>query len=452
MALPIVAIVGRPNVGKSTLFNRLLRQRKAIVQSEPGVTRDRLYATADWAGRSFALVDTGGLDWDEGSAIQVETTRQAQTAITEADVIIFVVDASVGVTPADEAVADVLRRSRKPVILAANKVDDPAREDMVAEFYRLGVGSPQPVSAYHGTGTGDLLDVVIEGLPEAETVAEEVGDVTGEPGDEAAPVPPIRVAIVGRPNVGKSSLVNSLLGEARVIVADEPGTTRDAIDVPLERDGVRYVLVDTAGLRKRAKVKESVEKYSILRTLRAVARADVVVLLLDATRPLAEPDKRVAGYVVEAGRALVLAVNKWDLVEKDDRTYLAYESILRTTLHYANWAPVVFVSALTGRNMGRLMTSVQAAAAGHRRRIPTPEVTQVFRDAVTVTPPPSDGRRRLKVGYVTQAETGPPTFVFFVNSPDLVTESYKRYLEGRAREAWDFAGTPIRLRFRAKGG
>lgn len=450
--IPLVAIVGRPNVGKSALFNRILRERKAIVESEPGVTRDRLYALAGWAGESFTLVDTGGLDWEGETEIQARMTRQAELAIAEADLIVFVVDVTCGVTPADEAVAEVLRKTRKPVLLAVNKVDDPGRADEAAEFFRLGLGAEVfPVSAYHGTGTGDLLDAVVAGLPRTAAAGAAAPDPSKsapeEAGDAAAPV---RVAIVGRPNVGKSSLVNTILGRERVIVAGEPGTTRDAIDVPFERGGASYVLIDTAGLRKRSRVKESVERYSILRTLRAVDRSDVVCLLLDATQPLAEQDKRIAGYAADAGRALVLAVNKWDLVTKDEKTYLAYEAGLRRELHYVDWAPVLFISAKTGHNVGRLLEAVRQAADSHRRRVPTAEVTRVFRDAVALNPPPSEGRRRLRLNYITQAGVAPPTFVFFVNSPALVTESYQRYLAGYARRAWGFPGTPIRLVFRAK--
>ena len=462
MNLPLVAIVGRPNVGKSTLFNRLLRQRKAIVESEPGVTRDRLYARAEWTGHRFTIVDTGGLDWDAETRIIALTTQQAETAIAEADVIVFVVDGTIGVTPADEAVAEVLRRSRKPLLVAVNKTDDPSRTAQTAEFFRLGLEAEiLPVSAYHGTGTGDLLDAIVDRLPvaaeteagalgeaEAGTAAGTEAEIAGEA--ETSPGPPIRVAVVGRPNVGKSSLVNAFLGEERVIVADEPGTTRDAIDVPFTRDGVGYVLIDTAGLRKRAKVKGSVERYSILRTLRAVDRCDVVLLLVDATKPLAEQDKRVAGYATEAGRAMVLVVNKWDIVEKDDKTYLAYEGHLRRGLHYADWAPIVFTSAKTGKNLVRVLEAVVSVAANHRKRVSTPEVNRVFRDAVGMNPPPAEGRRRVRIGYVTQASAAPPTFVFFVNTPERVTDSYKRYLEGKAREAWGFEGTPLRLSFRAK--
>lgn len=462
MNLPLVAIVGRPNVGKSTLFNRLLRQRKAIVESEPGVTRDRLYAPAEWTGHRFTVVDTGGLDWDAETRIIALTTQQAETAIAEADVIVFVVDGAIGVTPADVAVAEVLRRSRKPLLVAVNKTDDPSRTAQTAEFFRLGLEAEiLPVSAYHGTGTGDLLDAIVDRLPaaaeaeagalgeaEAGTAGGAEAEIAGEA--ETSPGPPIRVAVVGRPNVGKSSLVNAFLGEERVIVADEPGTTRDAIDVPFTRDGVGYVLIDTAGLRKKAKVKGSVERYSILRTLRAVDRCDVVLLLVDATQPLAEQDKRVAGYATEAGRAMVLVVNKWDIVEKDDKTYLAYEGHLRRGLHYADWAPIVFTSAKTGKNLVRVLEAVVSVAANHRKRVPTPEVNRVFRDAVGMNPPPAEGRRRVRIGYVTQASAAPPTFVFFVNTPERVTDSYKRYLEGKAREAWGFEGTPLRLSFRAK--
>jgi len=457
MQLPIVAIVGRPNVGKSTLFNRLLRQRKAIVESEPGVTRDRLYAPAGWAGRSFILVDTGGLDWDEDTPIKVKTTRQAEAAIAEADTIVLVVDVTSGVTPGDVEAAEVLRRSRKPLIVAANKADDSERAALAADFYRLGLQAEViAVSALHGRGTGELLDLIVqtfEGDKGAEDRAVASSDQLAAPEAAEARTPcpgPIRVAVVGRPNVGKSSLVNAFLGQERVIVADEPGTTRDAIDVPFRWGGKDFVLVDTAGLRKRTRVKEDVERYSILRTLRAIARADVVLLVLEATVPLAEQDKRVAGYAADAGRAMVLVVNKWDLVPKDSETYLAYEQRLRRDLFYADWAPVVFASAKTGHNLGRILEMVDKAAANHRRRVGTPECNRVFRDAVAMNPPPPEGRRRLRVTYVTQAAAAPPTFVFFVNDPELATPIYRRYLEGRARQAWDFEGTPLRLVFRAK--
>ncbi len=454
MSSAIVAIVGRPNVGKSTLFNRLLRQRKAIVESEPGVTRDRLYGVTDWAGRIFTLVDTGGLDWDGDDPIRVETTRQAEAAIAEADVIVFMVDAVAGLTPADEAAAAVLRKSGKPVIVAANKVDDISRASLAADFHRLGLGEVLPVSALHGLGTGELLDEVVENLPPA-AEEEGLGDERGTEADTSAAdgpaaVGPIRMAVVGRPNVGKSSLVNGLVGEERVIVADEPGTTRDAVDVAFRRGGVDYVIVDTAGLRKRKRLRGSVERYSVLRTLRAVDRSDVVLLLFDSTRPPAEQDKRMAGYVSEAGRALVLVVNKWDLVETDGAAFADYEGHLRRVFHYVDWAPIVFTSAKTGWNLERVLQTVRRAAENHRRRVPTSEVTRVFRDAVAVNPPPSEGGRRLRVSYVTQASAAPPRFVFFVNSPSLVKDTYRRYLEARAREAWDFTGTPLRLHFRPK--
>lgn len=440
----IVAIVGRPNVGKSTLFNRILRDRRAIVEAEPGVTRDRHYAPAEWSGHHFVVIDTGGLEWEDDDPIQAHTTRQAEAAIDQADVLIFVVDARAGLTASDTAVADVLRRTDKPVVIAVNKVDDPDRDAEAAEFYALGLDAViVAISAYHGTGTGDLLDEVVGRLPSVEPA--------GEPTPDEA-TQRIRVAVVGRPNVGKSSLVNAFLGEDRMIVADQPGTTRDAIDASFSHEGIEYVLVDTAGLRKRSRVKESVERYSILRTLRAIDRADVVLMVLDATESLAEQDKRVAGHVTEAGRAMVIVVNKWDAVEKDERTYLAYEEALRSGLHYADWASIVFASARTRRNLNRLLGAVRSAAEAHRRRIPTGDVTRAFRDAVAMNPPPSDGRRQLRVSYITQAKTAPPTFVFFVNSPDLVHGSYRRYLENYARKTWSLEGTPIRLLFRAKAG
>ena len=435
---PIVAIVGRPNVGKSTLFNRLTQSRQAIVENLPGVTRDRLYADTEWNGRTLTLVDTGGIQLDKnGDTIDAHVTRQAELAIAEADVIVLVVDVTQGVTAPDQEVAERLRRVHKPVIVAVNKVENLKREDEALEFWSLGLDTLITVSAEHGLGTGDLLDAVVDALPAPDA----------EEADEGGP---IRIAVIGRPNVGKSSLVNAILGEERVIVSNVAGTTRDAIDVLVERGEDRFLLVDTAGMRRRSKVDEAVERYSVMRALRAVERAQVVLMVIDAEDGVTEQDQRIAGYANENGKACIVVVNKWDLVEKDDRTMNKMTDDVRRRLAFMDYALIHFVSAKTRARVTRLLPLITQAAANHARRISTRELNDLVRDAYALNPPPSDKGRRLKIYFATQPHVSPPGFVFFVNDHELVHFSYKRYLENRLRETYEFDGTPINLYFRPR--
>ncbi|SIS95978.1 ribosome biogenesis GTPase Der [Alicyclobacillus vulcanalis] len=436
MSLPVVAIVGRANVGKSTLFNRLVGRRVSIVEDTPGVTRDRIYGKSDWNGVSFRVIDTGGIELDDEDEMGNLIRVQAQIAIDEADVILFVVDGREGVTQADEHVADVLRRARKPVVLGVNKLDHAEQMALRYDFYRLGFGEPIPFSAEHGKGTGDLLDAVVEALPKR----------SDEDEDEDA----IRIAFVGRPNVGKSSLVNRLLGEERVMVSPIAGTTRDAIDTLLVRDGQSYVLVDTAGMRRKGKVYERIEKYSVLRALRALDRADVAFVVLDAETGIVEQDKRVAGYALDAGCAIAFVVNKWDAIEKDDKTAHRFEEKIREEFPFLRFAPVVFVSALTGQRVNRLLDVAKEVSEFHAMRVPTATLNRVLADAQVSVSPPSKGGRRLKLYYGTQVAVKPPTFVIFVNDPEMSHFSYERYLENQLREAFGFRGTPIRIVLRAR--
>jgi GTP-binding protein len=425
-------------VGKSTLFNRLTQSRQAIVEDFPGVTRDRLYADTDWNGRQFTLVDTGGIVLDkEGDTIEAHVTRQAELAIKEADVIVFVCDVTHGVTASDQEVAEKLRRVNKPVLLAVNKVENLKREEEAAEFWSLGLMNLITVSAEHGMGTGDLLDAVVENLPGPKNEDEE---------DEGL----IRVAVIGRPNVGKSSLVNAILGEERVIVSAVAGTTRDAIDVLVERDGDRFLLVDTAGMRRRGKVEFGVEKYSVMRALRAVERATVVLMVIDAEDNVTDQDQKIAGYANEQGKAVIVVVNKWDLVEKDDRTMDKFKEKVKVRLAFMDYALIAFLSAKTHARVTKLLPLIKQAAAAHTRRITTGELNNLIREAYALNPPPSDKGRRLKIYFATQPATAPPTFIFFVNDKDLLHFSYKRYLENKLRETYDFEGTPVRLFFRMR--
>lgn len=436
MAKPIVAIVGRPNVGKSTLFNRIVGGRVAIVEGQPGVTRDRLYEDADWNGRLFTLVDTGGLDFQEDDHIVVHVRDQAEIAITEADLVLFVVDARAGLTGTDQDVAKVLRRSEKPVLLVANKVEQFDKLHDLYEFYSLGLGEPIPVSAAQGLNTGELLDLLVEKLPPGaeEEVDEDV----------------IKIAVIGRPNVGKSSLVNALLGEQRVIVSDVPGTTRDAIDTFLTRQGQKYLLIDTAGIRRRSRIDLPTERYSVIRALRAVERSDLVLMLIDAVEKLTEQDKRIAGYAHEKGRGSILVVNKWDLVKKDDRTAQQYVDDLRDGLGFMQYAPVLFISALTGQRVHRVLDLVDFVHDQQNMRIATANLNDLLRDAIMRNQAPQDKGKRLKIFYGTQSGVKPPTFLLFVNNPELMHFSYLRYLENTLRSAYGFEGTPIRIFMRKR--
>ncbi|MEN6390414.1 MAG: ribosome biogenesis GTPase Der [Syntrophomonas sp.] len=430
MAKPVVAIVGRPNVGKSTLFNRLVGARKAIVEDIPGVTRDRLYDSSDWEGREFILIDTGGIRFDQGDIFSKEIRMQAHLAIEEADVIIMVVDGKQGSTGEDEAVADLLRRSDKPVILAVNKIEN-FREKDYFDFYRLGLGEPIPISAMHGMNTDELMDAMLAKFPPEAAALE----------DEDA----IKIAIVGRPNVGKSSLVNSFLGEARVIVSDIPGTTRDAIDTPFEFQGRKYILIDTAGMRKKSKIKEATERYSVIRALKSVERADVVLIMLDAQEGVLDQDKKIAGYVHEQGKANIIVVNKWDLVEKNQYTMNQYDKSIRDEFKFLAYSPIMYVSALTRKRIFKVLDLVDFVAEQHNRRINTSDLNQVVNEAQMLNPLPGGGGKKVKIKYAAQVKTAPPTFAFFSNHPDLVHFSYLRYLENTLRTNFGFEGSPIRL-------
>jgi len=436
VAKGIVAIVGRPNVGKSALFNRIAGRRLAIVEGEPGVTRDRIYAECQWQGRRFILVDTGGIDFGAREGFAALARRQAELAVEEADVILFVVDARDGLVAPDQEVAGALRRSQKPVLVVANKVDHRRLVPQAAEFYALGLGEPLPVSAEHGLGIADLLDRMIQLLP--------AGGEEDEAEDE------VRVAVIGRPNVGKSSLVNRMLGEERSIVTEIPGTTRDALDSHVTRDGIRYTLIDTAGIRRRSRIEEPVERYSVIRALRAVDRADVCVLLLDATELVTEQDKRIAGYAHEAGKGMIIGVNKWDLVEKDDKTADRFEEQIREQLGFLQYAPILFLSAKTGQRVHRVFELAHYVANQHALRISTGRLNEVLHQATMRLEPPTDKGERLRIYYGTQSGVKPPTFVLFVNEPKLMHYSYLRYLENQLRENFGFVGTPIRFRLRKR--
>ncbi|WP_134698950.1 ribosome biogenesis GTPase Der [Ammoniphilus sp. YIM 78166] len=436
MANPVVAIVGRPNVGKSTLFNRIVGERISIVEDVPGVTRDRIYSKAEWLDRHFHLIDTGGIAFDDHDILLEHIRHQAELAIDEADVIIFVVDTTTGITSTDEEVAKMLFRSKKPIVLGVNKADNPERLNQMYEFYSLGFGEPIGISSVHGLGIGDLLDEVIKHFPED----------TEEEYDEDT----IRISLIGRPNVGKSSLVNALLGEERVIVSDIAGTTRDAIDTLLTREGQDFVLIDTAGMRKKGKVYEATEKYSVLRALRAIERSDVCIIVINAEEGIIEQDKKIAGYAHEAGRAVIIVVNKWDAIEKDDKTLHQFERTVREHFLFMDYAPILFVSAKTKQRIHQILPKAKDVADQHAMRIPTNVLNDLIHEATTVTPPPSDKGRRLKINYVTQVSVKPPTFVLFVNDVELLHFSYQRFLENRIREAFPFEGTPIRLIARNK--
>ena len=431
-ARPLVAVVGRPNVGKSTLFNKLVGKRVSIVEDVEGVTRDRLYCDTDWCGKAFTLIDTGGLDVRSDDEMLSHIREQAKVAVDIADCILFVVDGRAGVTSNDREVASFLRRSGKPIVLAVNKLDN-NEVDKTYDFYELGIGEPFAVSAVQGKGLGDLLDAVTEHLPAYDV----------EDGDDV-----LDIAIVGKPNAGKSSLTNKILGYDRVIVSNVAGTTRDAIDTPFERDGVRYNLIDTAGIRKKASVDRGVEQYSVLRALAAVRRADVVFVVIDSADGVTEQDVKICGYVHEQGKPSVVVMNKWDAVEKDTHTSAIMTKQLAAQLKFMDYFVAVYVSAMTGQRVEKLLTEARSVYEQASRRVTTSVLNDVVRDAILAVEPPSDNGRRLKVLYATQSDVCPPTFVFFVNDEKLVHFSYRRYLENSLRKAFEFRGTPIRLVFR----
>ncbi|WP_297862960.1 ribosome biogenesis GTPase Der [uncultured Acidaminococcus sp.] len=438
MSKPIVAIVGRPNVGKSTLFNIFADSRISIVEDTPGVTRDRLYADAEWLDRKFTMVDTGGIEMQNTDSIAVSIRQQAEVAIREADVILFVCDARTGITNDDLEVAKMLRQSRKPVVLAVNKADTPKQEAEAYEFYNLGIGEPYLISASNRLNLGDLLDAVVEKFPPEGDDEEDNEDV-------------IKVAIIGRPNVGKSSIFNDIIGQTRSIVSDVAGTTRDAIDVPVEKDGQTYLFIDTAGMRRKGKIDEPIEKYSIIRTLRAVDRSDVVLLVLNAVEGITDQDKKIAGYAHEAGKGIVIVVNKWDLYP--DKTVMSTEEFTKNIRHeliFMPYANVVYVSALTQQRISRLPEMIKDAAEANAMRISTSVLNQVVTDAVAMNQPPMEKGKRLKILYTTQVKVKPPTFVIFCNEPEIMHFSYQRYLENQLREAFGFKGTPINIIVRGK--
>ena len=437
MSKPIVAIVGRPNVGKSTLFNVIAGDSIAIVKDTPGVTRDRIYADCSWLNYNFTLIDTGGIEPDSSDVILSQMRDQAQIAIDTADVIIFLVDVRQGLTDADGKVADMLRRSQKPVVLCVNKVDSFKKmEADVYEFYNLGIGDPIPVSASNHQGVGDHL----------EAVSDHFKKDGSESDDDDRP----RIAIVGRPNVGKSSIVNRLVGEKRVIVSDIAGTTRDAIDTPLKRNGREYILIDTAGLRRKSKIHEDLERYSIIRTVTAVERADVVVMVIDAAEGVAEQDAKIAGIAHERGKGVIIAVNKWDAVEKDDKTIYKMTEKIKQTLAYMPYAEFVFISAKTGQRLDKLFELIDMIIENQSMRIATGVLNEILAEAVAMQQPPSDKGRRLKIFYMTQISVKPPTFVVFVNDKKLMHYSYTRYIENQIRNAFGFRGTPLRFIIRER--
>ena len=438
MTKPLVAVVGRPNVGKSTLFNRLVGKRISIVEDTPGVTRDRIYADAEWLNYQFTLIDTGGIEPENPDIIASQMRRQAQLAMETSDVILLLVDGREGLTAADYDVADMLRRSQKPVVLAVNKIDAQKFEESVYEFYNLGLGEPYSISASQGLGLGDMLDAICANF---DAIA-----------DDAAADDTLRIAVVGKPNVGKSSLVNALLGEERSIVSDIPGTTRDAIDTPFVADGRTCLIIDTAGIRRKRAVEDAtIERYSVIRSLTAVRRADVVLFVCDASEPLSEQDVKIAGYVHEEGKACVCIVNKWDVVEKDTHTMEKRKKELLTDLAFMDYVPFLFLSALTGQRVQKVMSQVFDVYAQSVRRITTGALNDVLNEAVTMTEPPAQSGKRLKLYYATQVSAQPPTFVIFVNDAALIHFSYRRYLENYLRKTFGFSGTPIRILFRERG-
>lgn len=438
MSKPIVAIVGRPNVGKSTLFNRIVGERISIVQDSPGVTRDRIYADVEWLNKNFTLIDTGGMQPDTEDIILKQILQQAEVAIETADVIIFVCDVKQGIIDDDIQVANILRRTKKPVVLAVNKVDDTRKENHdVYEFYNLAIGDPIAISAGQKLGIGDLLDEVIKYFP---------NEINQENEDNA-----IRVAIIGKPNVGKSSLINKILGEDRLIVSNIPGTTRDAVDTPIEIDGQKYIFIDTAGMRRKSKIKEEIERFSIIRAVSAVERCDVAILVIDANEGITDQDTKIAGIAHERGRAAIIAVNKWDSIEKNDKTMNNYLKDIANELAYMPYAPRVFISAFTGQRINRMLELIKTVHENHALRISTGILNDVLIEAMAIQQPPAEKGKQLKIYYMTQVSIKPPTFVIFINNKELLHFSYKRFIENKMREAFGFVGTPIHFIVREKG-
>jgi GTP-binding protein len=438
MAKPIVAIVGRPNVGKSTLFNKIVGQRISIVEDSPGVTRDRIYAEGEWLNKKFTLIDTGGIEPYSKDEILKQMKVQAEVAIDTADVIIFMVDGREGMTVSDKEVANMLIKSSKPIVLACNKLDSPGDTPMeLYEFYNLGLSDPIPISATHALGIGDMLDEVIKYFHE---------DINAEDDEEV-----IKVAVIGKPNVGKSSLINRILGEDRLIVSDIPGTTRDAIDTYVEVDGKKYLFIDTAGMRKKGKIYENIERYSVIRSLTAVDRSDVCLIMIDAEESVTEQDTKIAGYAHEQGRASIIVVNKWDAIEKNDKTMNKYLNDIEIKLSYMKYAPKMFVSALTGQRVNKLFEKIDFVSQQHAMRIPTGVVNDIINEAVAKVQTPSDKGKRLKIYYGTQVSVKPPTFLLFINDKELMHFSYLRYIENQIRDSFGFVGTPIRIITRQKG-
>lgn len=438
MAKPIVAVVGRPNVGKSTLFNKIAGERISIVENKPGVTRDRIYAEAEWLNYQFTLIDTGGIEPESEEIIPAQMRRQAELAMETANVIIFVVDGREGLTSVDRDVAELLRKTKKPVIVTLNKVDTRHQSEHFYEFYELGMDDPIEISASLGLGIGDLLDEVVKNFNP---------DDYNQYDDDV-----IKVAMIGKPNVGKSSLINRILGEERVIVSDIAGTTRDAIDTPFTDGEDRYVLIDTAGIRRKSRITENIEKYSIVRAIAAVEKSDVCLLVIDASEGVTEQDKKIAGYSHENGKGMVIVINKWDIIEKDNHTMNEFIKEIRNELTYISYAPIVFVSALTGQRMNKILEEVKHVSNQNAMRIPTGALNEVIGEAILLNQAPSDKGRRLKVFYGTQASVKPPTFILFINDKELMHFSYLRYLENKIRENFGFEGTPIRFILREKTG
>lgn len=438
MSKPIVAVVGRPNVGKSTLFNQIGKKRMSIVDDMPGVTRDRIYMDAEWLDREFTMVDTGGIELMSSDSMLQSIRDQAKIAIDEADVILFVVDGRSGLTNSDEEIAKVLRHAKKPIVIAVNKVDTPALEQNIYEFYNLGLGDPIGISASNALNLGDLLDAVIEHFPSVESETRD--------DDE------IRIAVIGRPNVGKSSLVNKMIGEERVIVSDIPGTTRDAIDTHFVKDGIKFTLIDTAGMRRKSKIDQPVERYSVMRSLRAIDRADVVLMMIEAPKGITEQDSKIAGYAHDSGKGCVIVVNKWDIFpDKHDRSTNRFTDELRVKLGFLQYAPVLYVSALTGQRINRVTELVKFVADQNAMRIQTSILNELIRDALSVNPPPSKKGKQLKIFFMTQADINPPRFVLFVNEPELMHFSYLRFIENRLRETFGFEGAPLKFVIRKRG-